>query len=487
MEEKLKMLKKISVPFLCAAWLILFMPGCSIWNQAIEKTSSVEASEPGTQVLEKDVAKFISGIRPYREDADSIYRRACYFQERKKHKMAIEEFRKVLAIDPTNAKAYNGMGVSFDSLGEHGRAIQHYESALALDSNLHYVYNNLGYSYLLQGTLQSSIRAFQKAIDLDKDQKRYHNNLALAYAKEGLFERAYEEFILGGDDASARQNLARLQSESPILKNPLTGPTQPTLASTSHPAEGGNDTSGASKDSGPYFRGKISVNPPLQVAEAPSIGTEIPKNNEEPAEVNAYALSVDLRNLDQSNQYQDDSARDLKTKTDGVNSGANALAIPHKPAVASREEDHHAGTKGELRAIGGFPQIALPSRKASESESTIASQPTQAKALEVTGATQIEISNGNGIRHMARDMGEFLKAKGLTITRLTNSSHFRHGKTTIYYCDGYQQEAQEVAKEIPADSDMKKTDYLQRPNIKVKVLIGKDMAPFRVVLIEGKG
>jgi lipoprotein NlpI len=511
------MLKRISVPLFCAAWLVFSVLGCSVWNQTIEGRSSVDTSESRTQVLEKDVAKFVSGVKPYQEDPDSIYRRACYFQERKKHKIAIEEFGKVLAIDPRSAKAYNGMGVCYDSLGEHSRAIQCYEAALALDSGLHYVYNNLGYSYLLQGKLDPSIKAFEKAIALNKDEKRYHNNLALACAQEGLFERAHAEFKLGGDEASAKQNLARLHLESLPLKN---HPNQPTLASISRPAEGGGDTSGETRDNGPYYRGKITVNPLLPVAEAPTIGTGIPKTNEEPVGLNSYALSAEKMDPDQINEYQDSSASLLKTRPDGIITGANALAIPHEPAVASKEKDDDVGTKEGMAAIGGkeeehqtpllfcmfsgisqgseigaeeqaeaavdFPQKALASRKASEKESSTALQPAQAEALKLTGATQIELSNGNGVRHMARDMGEYLKSKGLKITRLTNASHFSHGKTTIYYCDGYQREAQDVAKEIPTDSDMKEINHLQRPNIKVKVLIGKDMAPFRVVFVEGR-
>ncbi|TET83002.1 MAG: tetratricopeptide repeat protein, partial [Desulfobacteraceae bacterium] len=39
---------------------------------------------------------------------------ACYFQESKKYSLAVEEFNKVIRIDPTHVKAYNGLGVSYD-------------------------------------------------------------------------------------------------------------------------------------------------------------------------------------------------------------------------------------------------------------------------------------------------------------------------------------------------------------------------------------
>jgi len=45
---------------------------------------------------------------------------------RGKHKPAIEECRIAVEIDPSHAKAYNAMGVSYDALGDHGRAVESY-------------------------------------------------------------------------------------------------------------------------------------------------------------------------------------------------------------------------------------------------------------------------------------------------------------------------------------------------------------------------
>src|SRR5512139_1379466 len=103
------------------------------------------------QVSEESKERFLASIRPPQDNPDSLYNNACYFQQRNKHKLAIEEFKRVLAIDPNHAKAYNGIGVSYDLLGEYSNAAEAYEKALALNPELDYVYNNLGYCYLLKG------------------------------------------------------------------------------------------------------------------------------------------------------------------------------------------------------------------------------------------------------------------------------------------------------------------------------------------------
>ena len=57
-----------------------------------------------------------------------------------------------MEIDPSLTKAYNAIGVSYDSLGEFSRAIEAYNAALKVDPKLDYVNNNLGFAYLLTAT-----------------------------------------------------------------------------------------------------------------------------------------------------------------------------------------------------------------------------------------------------------------------------------------------------------------------------------------------
>jgi hypothetical protein len=91
----------------------------------------------------------------------------------------------------------------------------------------------------------------------------------------------------------------------------------------------------------------------------------------------------------------------------------------------------------------------------------------------------IEISNGNGVRHMAKNMGIYLNPKGFKTNRLTNADNFNYPETKIYYQSGYEQEALRLAKEIPGRQeipDLIEHNRLMRRSI--KVLIGKDLVPF---------
>ena len=152
---------------------------------------------------EEELRKFAGSIRKVDGEAEAHYRLALHFQEKYRHKLAIDELKQVLQRNPAHFKAYNALGVSFDNLGDHDAAIDSYKLALQIDPKLDYVYNNLGYAYLLKGDPQNAADAFQRAIALNEKEKRYRNNLGLVYVKQDKFELAFEQFRALDTDANA--------------------------------------------------------------------------------------------------------------------------------------------------------------------------------------------------------------------------------------------------------------------------------------------
>jgi hypothetical protein len=84
----------------------------------------------------------------------------------------------------------------------------------------------------------------------------------------------------------------------------------------------------------------------------------------------------------------------------------------------------------------------------------------------------IEVSNGNGTPRMARKMGDYLKTRGLKVSRVTNANHFDHRVSKIYYQEGYHEAASRLAGQLPAFDVVEETKRFDRPT-SVKLLIGK--------------
>jgi len=79
---------------------------------------------------------------------------------------AIENFNKVIELDPKNAKAYAGRGNAKGIFGDNKGAIQDYNKAIELNPNYADAYNNRGIVKYKLGDYRGAIQDFNKAIGL---------------------------------------------------------------------------------------------------------------------------------------------------------------------------------------------------------------------------------------------------------------------------------------------------------------------------------
>ena len=66
---------------------------------------------------------------------------------------------------------YLFMGISYDDRGKHKKAIEYYEKALELHPNDSDIYQNMGYAYLRMKDYENSIKYLKKAIELNPKSK----------------------------------------------------------------------------------------------------------------------------------------------------------------------------------------------------------------------------------------------------------------------------------------------------------------------------
>jgi hypothetical protein len=90
---------------------------------------------------------------------------------------------------------------------------------------------------------------------------------------------------------------------------------------------------------------------------------------------------------------------------------------------------------------------------------------------------KIEVSNGNGIRRMARNVGYFLSGRNVILMYLSNARHFNYDETRIYYTPGYLMEAYELAQKLPGRQTLEEVPEVRDGNAEISVLIGKDLVP----------
>ncbi|HTZ41251.1 MAG TPA: tetratricopeptide repeat protein [Syntrophales bacterium] len=104
----------------------------------------------------------------------------------------------------------------------------------------------------------------------------------------------------------------------------------------------------------------------------------------------------------------------------------------------------------------------------------------------VLGRDGIEISNGNGVPRMAKDVGGFLKRQGFNVVRLTNAENFSYTKASVYYRGDAEFTALRIKGAIPGITQMKKVSGFDRDNVQVKIIVGKDLASERKIFQQGE-
>jgi Flp pilus assembly protein TadD len=132
---------------------------------------------------------------------------------------AMQQFQRVLAIDPNNAPAHQNLGIAALSANDIVTAERQLTRALELNPRLPLALNTLGVVSIRKGDAARAEQAWRRAFELDRRQYDALFNLALVAAQRGdeaASRRALEEFVriapkgrYGKELARARAALAR--------------------------------------------------------------------------------------------------------------------------------------------------------------------------------------------------------------------------------------------------------------------------------------
>ena len=335
-----------------------------------------------------------------------------------------------------NPDSHYRLACAYQDRGEHRRAIEEFKKTLVLASDHVKAWNGLGVSYDLLGDFRKAIASYQAALRVNPDIDYIQNNLGYSYLLQERFPEAIRAFstavTLNSRDERYHNNLGLAYAMNAELDKAFEAFKK-----------GGNETKAYEKlaqicqrkglpNLAREYRDKARPMASASVvmfAEPPAPATDQPPLKGERAEM------------------QDETETKEKTEV--------AEQVLPKIDVATVEHDEPV-----TKQVSSLPQPSLPPMK----------------------DVGIEISNGNGINQMARKVGDYLTEMGMKVARLTNAKKFNQEKTKILYLNGYQTEAEYVAEQLPSGKEnLEAVKGFDRPSIQVKVLIGKDLVPYKEV------
>jgi tetratricopeptide (TPR) repeat protein len=313
---------------------------------------------------------------------------------------------------------------------------------------------------VLRGEYVEAISAYRKALDLNEKEGRIRNNLAMAYAMAGDYENAFREFErAGGDTGYAHLKMASVYYEKAMFQRAIESYR---FALTLSPS------SDAAK------RGLEASEGLLQIAEAAAVHKAM--ENREALREKDMSDPIITGVIASAQKDETSALENYHAAVRLYEKGAFQEAKKHFTLAVTENPSLTSARKG-LIASETLARISEASTVPKEKQDTLKEMASGAASKNRT--IGIEISNGNGTTHMARDIAAYLKFKGFKVVRLTNADSFNHADGGIFYEKEYEDLAGQIAEVIPQIKDVRQTGKLDRPYVKVKVLIGKDLVAKR--------
>jgi tetratricopeptide (TPR) repeat protein len=456
---------KVSCLFLIILMLLYLLSGCSMKTSFISYIKFWESDKSDENSPANQINRFMSRVRPPRGNPDAHYLLALNYQQRGKHKEALEEFGKVVYIAPEHVNAYNGMGISYDQTGNFEKAVDSYRAALKIDPKREDILNNLGYSYLLHGDYKTAIEVLQKALAINGKYIQIRNNLAMAYARDGQYTEAFNEFERAGGSDRAHRNMASLYFERGMFSEAI------------HHYQSAVALNPSDSES---QKGMTTAELQLQALNAPvrAVGSEssVLSGQQEMTVADTGSIDSKSPSIEAMVRFHQEKGRLYYDR--GLFDAARehyAMVVSLNPANADARRDLEAADAlsgiESASSIGKLKGVVVYRSKISYSEDD-----AQRSVIN----SGIEVSNGNGFSGMAKQIGTYLKGRGFNVVRLTNAPRFDYSEASIYYCENdYKGVAIKIAEQMPEIKNVRQIKAIDRPNVKVVVLVGRDLVQNR--------
>jgi len=298
--------------------------------------------------------------------------------------------------------------------------------------------NHAGYQpkimYLLgryyQGKIQygKAIEAYHKAIALNPSYVEVHNGLAVIYAIQGNFDLSFQHF----------SKALKIEPRSSYLHNNL------------------------------GYAYLIQGNE-YEAAEAFKMALQIDPKNEQ-ARTNLVTASNRI-----GVSVEELMAIALSESTVDNSASVTAVQFNSNEDTKASELVQVASNVYEFNKLEST--IATPVEEQLNIDPVMIAMSVEKQDSKVQRFTEmrIEVSNGNGVGGMARQVSHFLEHYGAEGVRLTNHQTFYYPETEIYFRSGNAQHANQLNQVLPKPVRMIESDDL-RSDIQVKILLGSDFS-----------
>jgi Flp pilus assembly protein TadD len=150
---------------------------------------------------------------------------AVSYQKLGQKAKAMEQYRRVIEIDPMNVEAHNNLGVIYKDMGRLKEAVKEFQTVLSRDPKQENALNNLGIIFYLQGNLEQAIQELRGVLDINPRNREAYINLGVIYKRRnrmGEAKRMFENAVsIDPYCPEAYYNLGLIFEESGDIKEAI--------------------------------------------------------------------------------------------------------------------------------------------------------------------------------------------------------------------------------------------------------------------------
>ena len=127
-------------------------------------------------------------------DAVEYFRSGVKARQQGQYSEAIQDFTKVIGLNPDDAETYYFRGFTYYNQGNHDYAIKDFTKAIELNPDDAETYHFRGFIHYSNGEYDQAIEDFTKAIELNPDYAEAYLVRRAAYDSQGEYDHAIKDF-----------------------------------------------------------------------------------------------------------------------------------------------------------------------------------------------------------------------------------------------------------------------------------------------------
>jgi tetratricopeptide (TPR) repeat protein len=154
----------------------------------------------------------VIGLDP--DHLPAFYNRGTIYESRGDYGRAIADYKEVVRLNPEHPYAHVNRGNSYQRLGQYDQAIHDYDEAIRIYPQLALAYYNRGNAYYRKDQHAQAIQDYDQAIGLDPNYAQAYYSRGLIYYKENKRDQAFRDY-------SKAISIDPGYNESPYAKVPV--------------------------------------------------------------------------------------------------------------------------------------------------------------------------------------------------------------------------------------------------------------------------